>query len=547
MFRKFLNSGLIDSRKCVKLAVAVAVVPAMAFSAPAVGKVRSALGAVDRMKMKQSEWSALRVGANIFQSDRVRTGLESEVIFGLPDGSSITIAENAEVEMTNLLEPNNEGGFETRLDIKKGHINFAVRKLQEKKSKFIFKTGTMTASIRGTEGYIGGEDVFFAGLKTGKLDITHKNGQSVSIVAGETTIGTDSLVVVKLASSGEARFAKKLEKLLTDKSKSTKDLVVEVQKADSSFQEQLKAESLSAAASLPENGFTVTTASPTEVCDQGLMIEGFYRTSDEAASLIIKIGNSFQSANLVRVADGESHSFAQKVLLNDENGLWAVNKATLTFMGAGTTDSKTIDVQVNKACQEVNSKAPAVSIVSYDSLRCLANVSISEMQNDAGIVSTSVDGTTVSEEAITKNVQTRVKLKNGSHEYAIAAKDLAGNISSVTKTMGCYPKKRFTVDVVGGQRELLKIPMPPPQMADRIMQTLQFRIKIPENNTDLLYKVTVKQNGKPILQESLGQIQNLDYQIPVELDRGSPNRFDIEVIHKSGYRVKAKKVYEVLK
>lgn len=161
MFGKILNSRV---KFDFRLAVAVALLPAMAFSAPAVGKVRSALGAVDRIKIKQSEWSALRVGAHVYQSDRVRTGVESEVIFGLPDGSSITIAENAEVEMTNLLEPNNEGGFETRLDIKKGHLNFAVPKLLKDKSKFIFKTGTATASIRGTEGYIGGEGVFFAGL-----------------------------------------------------------------------------------------------------------------------------------------------------------------------------------------------------------------------------------------------------------------------------------------------------------------------------------------------------------------------------------------------
>lgn len=82
-------------------------------------------------------------------------------------------------------------------------------------------------------------------------------------------------------------------------------------------------------------------------------------------------------------------------------------------------------------------------------------------------------------------------------------------------------------------------------MDNRITQTLQFRIKMSENNPTYLYKVVVKQNGKTILQETQSQIQGLDYQIPVELNRESVNKFDIEVIHKSGYRVKAKKVYEV--
>lgn len=543
MFGKILNSRV---KFDFRLAVAVALLPAMAFSAPAVGKVRSALGTVDRIKIKQSEWSALRVGADVYQSDRVRTGVESEVIFGLPDGSYITIAENAEVEMTNLLEPNNEGGFETRLDIKKGHLNFAVPKLLKDKSKFIFKTGTATASIRGTEGYIGGEGVFFAGLKTGKLEISPNGSeQSVAIVAGETTFGTDSLVVLKLASSGEVRFAKKIEKLLADKSKNVADLIPEIQKADSTYQEELKEEARKAAQSLPENGFSVSTNSPVDVCDQGLMVEGFYRTKDEAATLILKVGNSYQSANLIRVADGVSHSFAQKVVLTDANGLWNVNKATLTFMSAGSVTSKTIDINVNKACSEVNTKAPVVTISAYDSLRCSATASVSEMQNDAGDVSVEMEGSPISGLSITKNAQHRVKLIPGNHEYFVRVKDQAGNVSTISKFMGCYPKKRFSVDVIGGNRQLLNPPPPPPGMDNRITQTLQFRIKMSENNPTYLYKVVVKQNGKTILQETQSQIQGLDYQIPVELNRESVNKFDIEVIHKSGYRVKAKKVYEV--
>ena len=57
----------------------------------------------------------------------------------------------------------------------------------------------------------------------------------------------------------------------------------------------------------------------------------------------------------------------------------------------------------------------------------------------------------------------------------------------------------------------------------------------------------MRQNGKVILQERLSQIQNLDYQIPVELNRGVRNRFDIEVIHKSGFVVKTFKAYGVNK
>lgn len=534
----------------IHVAAVMALAPSLAFSASAAGKVRSALGSVDRMKAKQTEWSALRVGANIYQSDKVRTGMESEVIFGLPDGSTITIAENAEVEMSNLLEPNGQGGFETKFDIKKGHINFAVHKLQDKNSKFLFKTGTATASIRGTEGYVGGEGVFFAGLKTGKLEITPEGKtEPISIVAGETTFGKDSLVVVKLASSGNARFAKKLEKLLTESKKPMQELIEEVKQADEAFQETLKAEAEAAVAAVPMNSFSVSTISPVEVCDQGLTVEGFYKTTDETATLVVNIGGSYQSSNLIRAADGNVHSFAHKIVINDENGLWTANKAVVSFAGAGVKDSKTINLQVNKACLDVNTKIPTVTIPSYDSLRCVANLSIGDMQGDAAILSISTDGSQSSEEAITRNAQQRMKLKNGVHEYVVRVEDQAGNKSEIEKTMGCYPAKRFNVDVVGAAREELKVPPPPPVpgkvLDNRIMRTLQFKIRTPENDPSQLYKVLVKQNGNIILQETLSQIQNMDYQIPVELVRGTVSRIDIEVTHKSGYKAKAKKVYEV--
>ena len=536
----------VSSKMFLRTMMLLAVIPAMAFSAPAVGKVRMTLGEVDRWKAKQNEWNAIKPGVKIYQSDKVRTGVESEVVFGLPDGSSIMIGEKTIVEMENLFEPNDEGGFETKINVEKGFLNFAVHKLKNKKSKFIFKTGTATASIRGTEGYIGGEGVFFAGLKTGKLEITPKgSARSVSIVAGETTFGTDSLVVVKLASSGEARFAKRLTKILSDKSKSARVLQEELLKADKAFQEELKTEAEKAASMVPENGFIVNTNSPVEVCDDGLMIDGSYRTSDEAASLVLKVGNGYTSDNLIRSADGQPHSFSETVVINDENGLWTADKAVLEFKGAGTTSSKTIDLQVNKACTEVNTKSPVASIVSYDSLHCVANVSVVEMQNDAAVLSFEADGSKVSEESLTKNSQKRLKLQKGRHEYVVRVEDQASNKSEVTKTMGCYPNKRFPIDVLGGLKEVLKVPPPPKDIPDRLTQTLQFRIRIPENDPEFLHKVTVRQNGKVILQESLSQIHNLDYQIPVTLSRGAKNHFDIEVVHKSGYVSRAKKDYEV--
>lgn len=537
---------MFGNKSFLSLFTIFAIAPAIAFSAPAAGKVRSKIGDVDRLKANQRDWAALRVGANIFQSDLVRTGLASEVIFGLPDGSTISIAENSEVAMSSLLQPNEEGGFETRLDIKKGHLNFAVHKLQDKNSKFQFKTGTATASIRGTEGYVGGDDVFFAGLKTGKLEIVPEgSSEPVSIVAGETVLGKESFVVVKLASSGNSRFAKKIEKLLAESKKPIKELVADVQKADSTFQEELKKEASDVASAVSANSFSVSTISPVEICDKGLLVEGFYKTSDDAASLVVTIGNDYSSGNLARAMDGNVHPFSHMVYINDENGLWTANKATVSFISGGVKTSKTIDLQVNKACQAVNSKAPTITLTSYDSLRCVANLTVGNMMNDAGIVTVATDGSQNSEEAIARNTQKRVPLKKGIHKYDFSVTDLAGNKAEASREMGCYPSKKFNVDVNGPAKEVLHFPPPPPQMDPVIAKTLQFQIRLPENDPSLLYKVVVKQNGVVVLQEIMDQIQSLDYQIPVELTEHSLLNYEIEVVHKSGYRVKARKVYEV--
>ena len=326
-------------------------VPALAFSASAVGKVRSVLGEVDRQKAKQKDWTPLRVSSPIYQTDRVRTGQESEVVFGLPDGSIITIAEFAEVEMSQLLESDGKGAFKTRLDIKKGHVNFAVHKLKEKKSSFTFKTATATAAIRGTNGFIGGGDTFFASLATGKLEISlnmapkgkkgkKSKAQSVNIVAGETVIGADTLVTMKLASSGDTKFAKKVEKIIASGEKDVKVLVKKIEEADAAHQEELK----NATKEEPTDGFTLNTASPVTVCDDGLTIEGSYFTKDTSASLILKVG-SFTSENLIMVADGKPHNFSQKIALSDANNLWNETSATISFVAGSIVDVKNVDLK----------------------------------------------------------------------------------------------------------------------------------------------------------------------------------------------------------
>lgn len=609
----------------ISFCVFLFLLPALSFSATSAGKVRSVLGDAERQKQNLPKWEALRVGAKIIQTDRVRTGQESELVLTLADGSIITITERSEVVIDELLEDN--GKYKTSLDIKAGRLNFSAQK-QGRNSSFSFKTGTAVAAIRGTRGAINSSP-FFAGLATGQLAIRQSTGDKETIInAGQTAFGKDSIIVVNMASSGDPVFAKQLESLLSDSSGiSTDSLLARMHNLDENYQRQLKSlaqtvrcrlDSLpdtSYSATITEKGhcdgpydlyifgehvipgkdgnftasiqldssaygsktfpvsclvdslsvpcgelhtdyvsrwanftedFEVTTESPDTVCHGGLVVAGTYRTLDTSATLILRIGKAYRSGNLMLLADGNDQRFSYKVDINDLNGLWNERKAVLEFRTkSGGIITKEIDLAVNKTCPEVNGKPPVVSFLSYDSLRCTASARISGLEDDLAIFSMTTDNEQTREESLTKDNQLNIALTGGVHKYAFIAKDQAGNAASVSKTLGCFPDERFSINMAGGATERLRVPPPPVSMEDRIIRTLQFQIRLAANDPVYLHKVTVRQNGRIILQETNSQIQSLDYQIPVELRRGAENKFDIEVAHKSGRTVRVQKIYEV--
>jgi len=431
------------SLSCLLLAMVVPV----SVSAAKVGTTRTVIPVAEKSKGScddDAKWKS--ASGKIDSKDCFRTSNEGSIELQLNgDKSILTIEENSTVRIDTLVEQDEDGFFKIKTNIQKGYMGFNV----EKKNRVHFSTGTAAASIRGTNGAIGGnQTTMFAGLKNGFLWVSDTlTGDSLVISDGETVIGKGQFAVLKLKSSGDINFAKILNELIADSTLSLEDLKAAAISADSAYQESLAAK---ASAQTPA----------TEVED-----------------------------------------------------------AVLTV--------------------------PQIKYSSYDSLRCVANVTVSDVQKGTEVrVSAVMDGTPISEVSVKRNMPKRLALRSGVHEYEFVVENDAGR-NSVKKTLGCYPMKPFSVKVFGKKYEFLPIPPAPPGAEDVIMQTLQFQIRVPEYDPSFLNKVTVRQDGKVILQERLSQIQNLDYQIPVELKRDHKNRFDIEVIHKSGYAVKTTKVYEV--
>ena len=431
------------SLSCLLLATVVPV----SVSAAKVGTTRTVIPVAEKSKGScddDAKWKS--ASGKIDSKDCFRTSNEGSIELQLNgDKSILTIEENSTVRIDTLVEQDEDGFFKIKTNIQKGYMGFNV----EKKNRVHFSTGTAAASIRGTNGAIGGnQTTMFAGLKNGFLWVSDTlTGDSLVISDGETVIGKGQFAVLKLKSSGDINFAKILNELIADSTLSLEDLKAAAISADSAYQELLVAK---ASAQTPA----------TEVEDAAL-------------------------------------------------------------------------------------KVPQIKYSSYDSLRCVANVTVSDVQKGTEVrVSAVMDGTPISEVSVKRNMPKHLALRSGVHEYEFVVENDAGR-NSVKKTLGCYPMKPFSVKVFGKKYEFLPIPPAPPGAEDVIMQTLHFQIRVPEYDPSFLNKVTVRQDGKVILQERLSQIQNLDYQIPVELKRDHKNRFDIEVIHKSGFAVKTTKVYEV--
>lgn len=431
------------SLSCLLLAMVVPV----SVSAAKVGTTRTVIPVAEKSKGScddDAKWKS--ASGKIDSKDCFRTSNEGSIELQLNgDKSILTIEENSTVRIDTLVEQDEDGFFKIKTNIQKGYMGFNV----EKKNRVHFSTGTAAASIRGTNGAIGGnQTTMFAGLKNGFLWVSDTlTGDSLVISDGETVIGKGQFAVLKLKSSGDINFAKILNELIADSTLSLEDLKAAAISADSAYQELLAAK---ASAQTPA----------TEVEDAAL-------------------------------------------------------------------------------------KVPQIKYSSYDSLRCVANVTVSDVQKGTEVrVSAVMDGTPISEVSVKRNMPKHLALRSGVHEYEFVVENDAGR-NSVKKTLGCYPMKPFSVKVFGKKYEFLPIPPAPPGAEDVIMQTLHFQIRVPEYDPSFLNKVTVRQDGKVILQERLSQIQNLDYQIPVELKRDHKNRFDIEVIHKSGFAVKTTKVYEV--
>jgi hypothetical protein len=290
--------------------------------------------------------------------------------------------------------------------------------------------------------------------------------------------------------------------------------------------------------------FKLTTPSPANVCKTGAVtLEGTFDTTATNATLFVKLGN-YPSPNLVPLSQGSK--FSHTIAVSDRIGNWEEKKAYAEFHTAEGVQTESVDLQIDKSCAAINQVKPVINFQRYDSTRCEASISVSNIKGDVVLLSTSIDGALSKETSLNKDIFSTFKLKAGSHKYTFKAEDRAGNKSELTKTLGCFPKVNTSLAVQGGNYELIRAPLSPKGAQTGISRNVKFKIaNVPQQDPEQIKRITIKQNGKNVVQLQNKQITDLNFDIPVELARDKKTIIKIEVVMKNGRILNASKTYEV--
>jgi hypothetical protein len=269
-------------------------------------------------------------------------------------------------------------------------------------------------------------------------------------------------------------------------------------------------------------------ANPTDVCKGPLVLSGSYKGT--GARLTAKIG-----ANAMDLSNSTG-TFSKAIAVSDQTRNWDISQIEFVLANEENSISQSVTVNPNRSCREVNRIAPVI-IASMQPNICVASLGIGAAMGDEIRVSILSDGSEIEQFSTTSDIRgRRVALQEGEHSYLIRAIDMAGNKSEQSfPRVTCWPDVRFDIVVNGPTREVLRIPPPPPGQSDRFTKRLEFSVRnLPRDDFGYIKRVTVRQNGRSILDLRGTQIRDIQFEKEVELTRGKTNLLRIEVESQNG-------------
>jgi len=168
--------------------------------AASVATARKLSGDVTQRSGEKSIYAALSAGSPLAEGSWVRTGKNGWVELALSDGSTLTLANNGELELTRLrLGKDKREGL---INLAQGKLRANVVKLAGKQADIKVKSGTAVAGVKGTSFMMmseGPANVFFG--NEGIVSIKGTGQEEKLMTAGtmtQTTRGYDPQEPVKV-------------------------------------------------------------------------------------------------------------------------------------------------------------------------------------------------------------------------------------------------------------------------------------------------------------------------------------------------------------
>ena len=169
------------------LAALVAFTPPAAAQGPArIGTVVQQLGTVT--VLRGSEPAVLRIGAPVFQGDRVITGSMSRIRIELTDRSVLAIGSDTDVALTEQVSDGEGNPISNLISMLYGIVRATVLRVGPRQA-FDIETQSAIASARSTDWLVeAGPDASAVFVVDGEVSVTARAGGSVLLTPG---LGTD--------------------------------------------------------------------------------------------------------------------------------------------------------------------------------------------------------------------------------------------------------------------------------------------------------------------------------------------------------------------
>jgi len=128
---------------------------AQAQTAAGGAEIKQMTGRVEVLRKGQNEWGPVTTGAKLVDGDQIRAHAGASAELGLPDGSTLFLAENSRLAMTKVefdeATKSRTGAFHLVVGKVRALVSkAAIQLIRSRQSNFVISTPTAVAAARGT-------------------------------------------------------------------------------------------------------------------------------------------------------------------------------------------------------------------------------------------------------------------------------------------------------------------------------------------------------------------------------------------------------------